>query len=170
MHQQVGLVTDGCAEGSRCCNADADEERHRVNTEFLCHSQSEWEGECRRCVVGDKLSEEVGDDKQNGQHSVGAVLCLSDSIGHGNDKVGYVIGEARVLHPFGDCKSTGNGHQYVPRHIFAVSAGIEDLCPGHNNRRQADKEKHIEFETWHQVAYKWQLTYGSTCYHKDKQQ
>ena len=97
------------------------------------------------------------------------MFCLSDSVGTGDDAVGDDIGKARILHPLGNGKSAGDGHQHVPRQILAVFARIEDARPCHDDGRDADEEEHVEAKAWNVLADEGQLAHRGADYHEEKQ-
>ena len=88
LHDEVGLIADGGAEGAGGCETDADNEGHGVGTQLLGHGEGQREGQRGGGVVGDELREDVGDEEQGGQDDIDAPTALADVVGEGDDVAG----------------------------------------------------------------------------------
>ena len=63
-----------------------------------------------------------------------------------DDKSCHTIGHTGVHHSLTDGKRAGNRNQNIPRNIFGILTGGENIGPRHDNSSNADKEKHIQLD------------------------
>ena len=87
-----------------------------------------------------------------------------------DNKLRNTIRHTRVHHCLTDSKSTGNSNQNIPRNIFSIFTGREQIRPCHNNSSNRHKEKHIQFDIRkHLLRYR-KLTHRCADNHQHQQQ